>query len=179
MECEDETHSRIHTFAWSRVHKRTYISGRASLKQFQERHYIHTQVAVYWRLGWWWQTHTPMDMIDYLHKHTYVSRCVSLTIFTGAFPLHSFSVTRNFRTYFTSVCPVVLVKPVVQQTVLWDIRAWSSRFLVSLSARVIEWQPNCFVFILLQRYHSVATSNGGISASAICYLWRFVFCFNM
>ena len=34
---------------------------------------------------------------------------------------------------------------------------------------------------LLLRYHSMApcTSKGGISASAICHLWRFAFSFNI
>ena len=50
--------------------------------------------------------------------------------FTGAFPLHACGVTRNWRTYFISVRLVFLVQTVVLQTVLWDIQAWSARFLV-------------------------------------------------
>ena len=48
---------------------------------------------------------------------------------TGLYPSHAFSVTGSLRTYFTSVRRVFLVETVVLQTVLWDIRAWSARFL--------------------------------------------------
>ena len=54
-------------------------------------------------------------------------------MFTGAFPLHACSITYNLRTYFTSVRRVFLVETVVLQTALWDIRAWSARFLVKYS----------------------------------------------
>ena len=36
----------------------------------------HTQVAVYWRFGWWWHTHThlliAMSTFDCLHKHLFL-----------------------------------------------------------------------------------------------------------
>ena len=64
--------------------------------------------------------------------------------FTGAFSLHAYGVTRNWRTYFTSVRRVFLVERDVLQTVLGDIRAWSARFLVNVTF-------NEFLFLLLQQ----------------------------
>ena len=51
-------------------------------------------------------------------------------MFTEAFPLHACGVTCNLHTYFASVRRVFLVETAVLQTVPWDIRAWSARFLV-------------------------------------------------
>ena len=62
-------------------------------------------------------------------QNTYFS-----STFTEVFLIHACGVTRNWRTYFISVRRVFLVERVVLQTVLWDIRAWSARFLVSYCA---------------------------------------------
>ena len=85
-------------------------------------------------------THTQLFTGDLFNDDTHPYPCPRLMActnayftftFTRAFPLHACGVTRNWRTYFTSVRRVVLVETVVLQTVLWDIRAWSVRFLVS------------------------------------------------
>ena len=34
--------------------------------------HTHTQVAVYWRCGWWWHTPIPMPTLDCLHKHIFL-----------------------------------------------------------------------------------------------------------
>ena len=67
-----------HTHAWSRVHQHTY----------QGFHYIHTQVAVYWKFGWLWQTrmHTPMPTLNCLHKYTYTAWCIPLSHLQERFP---------------------------------------------------------------------------------------------
>ena len=87
-------------------------------------------------------THTPMPNRDLTcaQTHSHISgRFLYSTprskthfsfTFTGAFLLHTCGVKRNWRTYFISVRRVFLVETVVFQTVLWDIRAWSARFLV-------------------------------------------------
>ena len=90
--------------------------------------HIHTKVAVYWRFGSWWHTHPYSCPRLIACTNTYFSYT-----FTGAFPLHVCGVTRNLRpylSYFISVRRVFLVEIVILQTVLWDIRAWSARFLV-------------------------------------------------
>ena len=70
-------------------------------------------------------------LMTYMYTHTHTHAWLfAQTHITGTFPLHACGVTRNLRTYFTSVRRVFLVETVVVQTVLWDIRAWSARFLV-------------------------------------------------
>ena len=73
------------------------------------------------------------------HTYTHLYPCPRLIActntyfsftFTGALLVHACGVTRNWRTYFTSVQRVFLVETVVLQIVLWDIRAWSVHFLV-------------------------------------------------
>ena len=87
-----------------------------------------------------WHTHTSSCVLEIclMMTHTYTHPCPRVialhntyfsSMFTGAFPLHACDVTRNWRTYFISVRRVFLVETVVLQTVLWDIRAWSARFL--------------------------------------------------
>ena len=76
---------------------------------------LHTQTTIYWRFGWWWHTHPYPRLIASTNTHS------SFTL-TGAFPLHARRITRNLRTYFTSVGRLFLVKMVVWQAVLWDIR---------------------------------------------------------
>ena len=78
-------------------------------------------------------------MMTHTYAHPYpCPRVIAFTspyfsfTFTEAFPLYACGVTRNWRTYFTSVRRVCLVETVVLQTVLWDIRAWSARFLVAI-----------------------------------------------
>ena len=109
----------------------------------------HTQVALYWRFGWWWHTHT------YLYPCPRLIICINTYFFftfTGAFFLHACGDTRNLRNYFTSVRRVFLVERVVLQTILWDIRAWSTLyyffvlfsslqyFMLILSTAVWYWE---------------------------------------
>ena len=94
-------------------------------------------------------THTRSCVLEIclLMTHAYMhpypcSRLIACTntyffTFTGAFPLHACGVTRNWCTYFTSVWRVFLVEAVVLQTVLWDIRAWSARFVVFVSTPIV------------------------------------------
>ena len=117
-----------------RVHEHTHICcapfttlpGVLPLHTHTHTH-AHTHTAVYWRFGWWW------------HKHTHLYPCARLIActntyffftFTDAFFSHACGDTRNLRTYFTSVRRVFVVETVVLQTVLWEIRAWSARFLL-------------------------------------------------
>ena len=65
-----------------------------------------------------------MTTLDCLHKHNF------FFTFVEEFLLHARGVTRNWCIYFTSVWRVFLVETVILQTVLWDIWAWSARFLV-------------------------------------------------
>ena len=69
----------------------------------------------------------------YTHPDSRLTACTnthsSFTL-TGAFPLHTCSITCNFCTYFTHVGRVFLVETVILQTVLLDIRAWSTSFYV-------------------------------------------------
>ena len=64
------------------MYKPTHTSRARILWDFPERyHYTHTQVAVYWRVGWWWYTPIPMPTLDYLRRHIFllhVYRSVSL-----------------------------------------------------------------------------------------------------
>ena len=100
-----------------------------------------------------WHTHTSSCVLEIClmvtHTYTHPHLCPRLIActnpyfsftFIGAFPLHACCVTRNWRTYFISVRHVFLVETVVLQTVLWDIRAWSARFLVSTLLLTIERQ---------------------------------------
>ena len=76
-------------------------------------------------------THTRTHTHAWLLAQSYIHLVVrsSFTLI-GAFSLHAYSVTRNFRTYFTNVGRVFLVETVVLQTVRRNIWAWSARFLV-------------------------------------------------
>ena len=106
-------------------HTHTHTSRALLLQHFHQRfHYTHTQSSC--------MLETCLMM-----THTYpCPRLIACTntyfsfTFTGAFSLHAIGVTCKWRTYFTSVRRVFLVETVVLQTVLWDIRAWSARFLV-------------------------------------------------
>ena len=111
-----------------RVYKHTHNSGRFfySTSRSASITRTHTSSCV---LEICLMIHTPMPTLDCLHS-TYFS-----FTFTGAFPLHTWGVTRNWRTCFASVRRVFLVETVVLQTVLWDIRAWSARFLVFVCFR--------------------------------------------
>ena len=143
-ESDDDRHTRTHTYTHPclplilRAHKHSHISGRffystprsTSWHTHTHTHNTHTH------------THTSSYELEiclamtHTYTHSY-PRLVALqntyfsSSFTEAFLLHACGVTRNWRTYFISVRPVFLVETVVLQTVLWDIRAWSARFLVS------------------------------------------------
>ena len=92
--------------------------------------------------SWHTYTHTSSYELEtcLMMTHTYTHpypRLVALQntyfsfTFRGAFLLHACGVKRNWRTYFISVRRVFLVETVVLQSALWDIRAWSARFLVN------------------------------------------------
>ena len=112
-----------------------------------------------------WHTHTSSyeleicSLIIHTYTHTYPrlvalqNTCFSFT-FTGAFLLHACGVTRNWRTYFIIV---FLVETVVLQTVLWDIRAWSARFLDNFLCVETLWQS--LEFLLVRRAHNTQNSN--------------------
>ena len=56
-----------------RVHEHTHI-WCAHLQPFQECFdNTHTQVAVYWRFGWWWHTHTHTYIHATLLAQTHIS----------------------------------------------------------------------------------------------------------
>ena len=82
----DTTFKRPYPRLISRAQTHLHL-GECLLIDFQERfHYMHTQVAVYLRFGWWWQAHihTPIvtPTLDCVHKHTFLFhayRSVSLT----------------------------------------------------------------------------------------------------
>ena len=103
-----------------------------------------------------WHTHASSCVLEIClmmtHTHTHVwllfTAHFSFT-FTGAFPLHACGVTRNWRTYFISVRRVFLIETVVLQTVLWDIRAWSARFLVTVRQLedLISQLPKPFIIV--------------------------------
>ena len=80
--------------------------------------YIQTRSCL---LEIWLMTHAAIIILtlDCLHKHTFLCHAYRRVF-----------LTRNLRTYFTSVGRVFLGKTVILQTVLWNIRVWSSRFLV-------------------------------------------------
>ena len=68
------TDTHTHAYPWSYVamHKRTPTS-RAWLPGSLPLHtHTHTQVAVYWRVGWWWHTLIPMPTLDCLHRHIFL-----------------------------------------------------------------------------------------------------------
>ena len=83
---EDDRHTYIHnthSHAWCRVYSHTYISGRASLKQFQEcLYYIQIQVVFYWRFSWWYRAH--------IHTHLCLIACTSTHAHDGAFFFHTY-----------------------------------------------------------------------------------------
>ena len=112
-ESDDDKHIHIHTpmptLNLTCVQAHTHILLRAAYSTSRSASITHIQVGVNWRVGWWWHTHTQT------HTHTQAYAC---------------GVTFNLRTYFTSVRRVFLVETVVLQTALWDILAWSARFLV-------------------------------------------------
>ena len=117
LESEDDRHTYTHPRLISRL--QAYISRSASLKHFWSAYitctssWLMAREYLYPRLIACTNTHTPRGAI--------------LFHIAGAFPLHTCSVSRNLRSYFISVVRVLL-KMVVLQTVLWDIRPWSAVF---------------------------------------------------
>ena len=120
---EDNKHTRTYIHAWSRVRKHTYISGRSCFSTFRSAFitYTNSRLLESWLMTT--NTHPYSHLIAYTNTHF----CFTLT---GAFPLHTCSNTRNLRTHFTCMGRVFFVETAVLQTVLWDIRAWSTLFLV-------------------------------------------------
>ena len=121
---DTDTHTHPHAHSWSYVCTNTHT--HLGVRHLSITHTISCVLEI-----WLMTTHT------YTHPYPW-PRLITCTItyfsftFTGAFPLHACGVTRNWRTYFTSVRRVFLVETVVWQTVLWDIRVWRDRFLVFL-----------------------------------------------
>ena len=77
--CWRESDDAGHTYTHScpplilRVHEHTHI-WCAHLQPFQECfHNTHTQVAVYWRFGWWWHAHTHSFIHASLLAQTHIS----------------------------------------------------------------------------------------------------------
>ena len=147
------------------LHLQPFTSGGRHLQPFQEcfQHtqththtththhthtpHTHTHVAVYWRFGWWWHTYTP------IHPHAWLLAQTHFFTSTGAFLSHACGDIWNLRTYFTSVQRVFLVEMVVLQAVLWDICAWSARFLVWSSRFLVSLGRHCD--ISLHFHHAV------------------------
>ena len=115
---DTHTHTHTHACPWSYIamHKRTYTCSRSAT-------ITHTHTSSSLLEFWLMMTHPYPCPRLIACTNTYVF------MFTGAFPLHAYGVTCNLCSYFTSVWRVFLVKTVVLHTVLWDIRAWSARFL--------------------------------------------------
>ena len=136
------------------VHKHTHTSRGTSLIALPGALPLHThtqkQVCTGDLLddGTHIQTHITLATLDCLHKHLFL-----LHVYRSI-PLHTCGVTTlNWSTYFTSVQRVFLVETVVLQTVLWDILAWSARFLVliffSLLFRWAFLQPSFFTYYVM------------------------------
>ena len=128
-----DRHAHIHTpmltFYLTCAQKNTHTFRGAPLIAPSEAFILHTQVAVYWRFGWWGHTYTH----TYTHAHAWLlaQTHISPSRLQERFPcahaaLHAACVT----TYCTSVRRVFIVETVVLQKVLRDIRAWSVHFLV-------------------------------------------------
>ena len=136
------THTHIHAYPWSCVRTNTHTSRGASFIALPGAlHDTHTHTHTH--------THTSSYELEICltMTHTYTHsdpRLVALqntyfsSTFTEAFLFHACGVTRNWRTYFIRVRRVFLVETVVLQTVLWDIRAWSARFLVNDSSTLVD-----------------------------------------
>ena len=131
-----DTHTHIYKHPCTRLislaQTHIHLGARLSWALLRGFHYIHTQVSIYWRYSWCWQTyiHIRILTLDCLQKHTCTTWLLrtSMTL-AETFSLHAGSVTHNLHTYFTSVGQVFLVEMIVLQTVLWDIWALSASFL--------------------------------------------------
>ena len=148
-EWKGHTHIHAPTHSWSRVHKHPCISGRVL-----DAHTSRCLLEIWLRMT---DTHTHTHTFAWLLAQTHIHLVVrsSFTL-TGAFPLHACGVTRNLRIYFTSVGRVFILETAVLQTVLSDMRAWSSCFLVSIcyvmftinDLEVVDVQCCCLHFYL-------------------------------
>ena len=103
----------------------------------------HSCLMAVWLMMAHTYTPIPMPTLDCLHKHLFLLHAYR-SVFSQAC-----SDTHNLHTYFTSMRRVCLVETSVLQTVRWDIRPWSARFLVNV------WTA-CFLFeIILIDQHIV------------------------
>ena len=139
-------HTSIPILNLACTNKRT--SWSAPLVTTSKSFPLHTQISSYLlEFAWWWQTHKhthtylhPRFMActdTQTHTHTYthaswLAQTHSSFTLTGAFPLHASSITINLCTYSTSVEASLLSRDGLLQSVLWDIRAWSARYLVDV-----------------------------------------------
>ena len=99
LESEDDKHTLMPTFDRACTNAHTF-QGTPLFSTSKSTSITYRQVAIYWRFGWWWQTHIHSPTVDYLQKHLflfYVYMSVSLTRMQR----------RNLRTYFTSVLRVL------------------------------------------------------------------------
>ena len=157
-ESDDDRHTHTHTYTHPclplilRAHKHSHILGRFfySILRSTSWH-THTHTSSYELEICLTMTHSYPRLVAL--QNTYFS-----STFTEAFLFHACGVTRNWHTYFISVQRAFLVETVVLQTVLWDIRAWSARFLVISS---------CFVTV----FHSIQSANLFYRLRRINY-WR-------
>ena len=128
----------------SRSASLTYAHTRSGLLESEDKTYIHTPV--------------PMLTLDCLLKHIYpyfkITGSFLFFTITERVLFYACNVTRNLRTYFTSVERVLLVKTVVLQTVLWDIRAWSAFFLSNLF--IFLRLADFLVSILMMNVHNLS-----------------------
>ena len=163
-----DTHMYAHPYPPLISRAQTLIHlGAHSCYHFQDRFfYLHRQVIIYWGFGWWWQTHTHAHALLLAQTHILPSRLQEHFPDTHA-ALHATCVL------FHQCGANLLRETVVLQSVLWDIRAWSARFLVCLSAGDVEWHF-C--------YHSIAPClcKGNISVRLlVVFRGSYVFSFNI
>ena len=125
-------HTCTHTHAhpWSFVSMNTHTSGAHHLQPFQECfHYTHTykKLSTGYLVDHDTHTYTPIPMhtLDCLHKHTL------LHVYRGVFLARIRRYTQ--LAYLFHQCATGLLSRDGRiADVLWDIRAWSARFLVFL-----------------------------------------------
>ena len=153
------THTCTHTYAhpWSYVctnpHTHIWCAPFTALPGVLP---LHTHTSSCLLEIWLMMTHTytpiPMPTLECLHKHIFLLHVYRSSRACGD--------TRDLRSYFTSVRRVFLVETVLFQTVLWDIRTWSARYLVIyminvawlISLTKIRWKGVHFT-TMINKFH--------------------------
>ena len=168
------TDTHTHTPMNLRVYKHTHISGRFLYSTPRSASW-HTHTSSYELEICLTMTHTYTHSYPRLValQNTYFS-----STFTEAFLVHACGVTRNWRTYFISVRRVFLVETVVLQTVLWDTRAWSARFLV-ISRYVcahmrglgfVPWYRSVVLFSVITNVETYSTCSRSVRHSGVWHV---------